>query len=200
MRFKEALMRFVVYQGSDLPRVAERLLSQRVYEESGELQHDWKRIMLTGKTRQRKCLIVTAEHLDKDPESPNNPMWRIYGVLLYEIKRSHMQVYVRPEFRRRGIAGRLLQRLRDFENYDSRVISADEGYPGCVEWFERNLIYVPDYQFTEAEILQVNGELYRAGRLVNPMPYHGDAVREIIKRRKRAFLQKVLKAKKEGRI
>uniref|UniRef100_A0AB39CDI8 N-acetyltransferase domain-containing protein n=1 Tax=Pseudomonas phage HRDY3 TaxID=3236930 RepID=A0AB39CDI8_9VIRU len=194
-------MHYQVHQGSDLPKLAQKLLDQKVFEESGELQTVWERVAKTGRNVGRKVLIVTARSLDKNPESPNNPMWRIHGALLYEINRSHMQVYVRPEKRRQGVAAGLLSRLRDFENYDSRVISAEAGYPGSLEFFKKHLVYVPDHSFTQDELLQVNGEMYRAGKLPKvPQPYYVDAVQEIIKRRKRAFLQLVLKAKREGKI
>jgi GNAT superfamily N-acetyltransferase len=192
-------MLYVVHQGSDLKPLTSQLIHQEVFEESGHLQDVWERIQRTGKNSGRKCLIVVAVEPYKSTWS-TMPSYTIRGALVYDINRSHINVYVKPKWRRKGVATRLLERLRDFENYDRRVISAEPGYPGSEHWFEKNLVYIPDYTFSEAELQKVNGELQRAGKITRPLPWLGDAVAEIMRRRKRAFLQLVLKAQKEGRI
>jgi len=193
-------MRYVVYQGNDLRSLAKQLLHQRIYDDRGdELLGVWERVAETGTNKGRKVLVVVACELEKG--SAYFPHWTFYGALVYEINRSHIQLYVKPENRRQGVGSALISRLRDFENYDRRVISAYEGYPGSEHFFERNLIFVPDCTFGEKELKDTNAELARAGKLKDlPQPYYGDAVRVILQRRKRAFLQKVLKAQQRGEI
>nr|DAF93528.1 MAG TPA: alpha-tubulin N-acetyltransferase 1 [Myoviridae sp. ctshb19] len=196
------MIRYHVYQGTDLQFVVPELIQQQIYDKRGdELLSVWERVAKTGTNNGRKVLVVVAEEKEP-PLHARDTSLRVtfHGALMYEINRSHMQIYVRPTSRRKGVGSALVSRLRDYENYDRRVISAESGYPGSEQFFERNLIYVPDYSFGEEEIKQVNGELARAGKDTGAAPFYEMAIRTIIRRRKRKFLARVLKAQEAGKI
>lgn len=194
MQGQKKTMRYVVYQGADLPRIAGQLLMDKIFVEDGDLQRVWARIERTGTNMGRKCLVVLAQEMIGTDNSDGDT-YSICGALLYEINRSQIQVYVKPKFRRKGYGSAMLERLRDYENYDSRVISATPGYRGSNQFFEKNLVFVPYASLDETEAPKVAG-----GKSANSLPLSGESMREIEKRRKREFLGKVLKAKRDGLI
>jgi GNAT superfamily N-acetyltransferase len=124
---------------------------------------------------------------------------KVVGCLLYDPVRSRAQFYVKPAQRRKGIAGKLLKRLRGMENFGNRVIEAVQGYPGSMEFFEKHFVYVPDETFDEAEI-QTAAKAIRVDENDTRKLCRWGAMREIQIRRKRAFRLNYMKAKKAGLI
>lgn len=174
-----------------LKEIALRLNIERMFEESGQLQLAWERIASTGKFANRKVVIIAAwggkeyEHL--------------YGALLFFPVKGNAQFYVTPTKRRKGIAGLMLETLREMENYGNRVISAVQGYPGSMEFFDKHFVYVPDETFGEYEI-QKAVESLTVSNDPRELCLWWRATREVLKRRRQAFRKKYMAAKKAGLI
>lgn len=174
-----------------LKGIARRLNIEQMFEESGTLQYAWERIYKTGKFANRKVVIIAAWG-GKDYE-------HLYGALLYFPTKSEAQFYVTPTKRRKGVAGLMLETLRGMENYGNRVIEAVQGYPGSMEFFNKHFVYVPDETFGEEEI-QKEAKAIRVNENDTRKLCRWGAIREIQIRRRRAFRQKYMAAKKAGLI
>lgn len=173
-----------------LKYAAAMLHTEQMFEQSGQLQDSFLRIAETGKDRRADVMILVAW------AGPN--VDRPVGCLLYEPKRSRAQFYVSPTKRRKGIAGLMLKRLREMENYGNRVIEAVQGYPGSMEFFEKNFIYIPETSFSAREVEDASKEIrIKTGELLISS---WRAFRILQQRRKRAFRSEMLKAKKAGKI
>jgi hypothetical protein len=173
-----------------LKDIARRLSIEQMFEESGQLQYAWERIAKTGKYANRKVVIVVAWG--------GRDYQHLYGALLYFVTQSNAQFYVTPTKRRKGVAGFMLETLRCMENYGSRVIEAVQGYPGSMEFFAKHYVYVPDESFGNAEIELAAKEIRTETDELLISRWR--SIRVIQTRRKRAFRQKYMKAKKAGLI
>lgn len=174
-----------------LKGIARRLNIEEMFEESGTLQYAWERIYKTGKFSNRKVVIIAAWG-GRDYE-------HLYGALLYFPAKSEAQFYVTPTKRRKGVAGLMLETLRGMENYGNRVIEAVQGYPGSMEFFAKHFVYVADNTFGEEEIQAVvKSTQVDAANTLEISPWR--AIREIQKRRRQAFRQKYMAAKKAGEV
>lgn len=173
-----------------LKDIAGIMAMERMFEESGQLQDSWERVARTGKDGRREVLIIVAWGGPK-------LSWPV-GCILFEPKRCYAQFYVTPTKRRKGVAGAMLKRLRELENFGNRVIQGEQGYPGSLDFFERHFIYVPDNTFGEAEIQLAAQEIReKTGELFID---RWRAIRIIQTRRKQAFRKQFLAAKKAGKL
>ncbi len=174
-----------------LKDIARRLNIEAMFEESGQLQYAWEHIAKTGKYANRKVVIIAAWG-GKDYQ-------HLYGALLYFPAKSEAQFYVTPTKRRKGVAGLMLETLRGLENYGNRVIEAVQGYPGSMEFFAKQYIYVPDETFGEDEI-QAVVKSTRVDVADTLKISRWSAIHEIQKRRRQAFRKIYMAAKKAGHI
>lgn len=174
-----------------LKEIAHQLNIEQMFEESGQLQYAWDSIAKGGKYHNRKVVIVAAWG---GPEYQH-----LYGALLYYVVQSRVHFYVTPTKRRKGVAGLMLETLRGIENYGNRVIQAEQGYPGSMEFFEKHYVYVPDETFGEQEIEEVSKSIRTDAHDTRKLCRWG-AIHEIQKRRKQAFRKLYMAARKAGEI
>lgn len=174
---------------SELQEVAGALFYHQIYEQSGTLQNAWERIAINGHNARRKVVIVVAYATQRLKRAE-----QMVGALLFEVAAGRTQFYVKDQWRRQGVATAMLKHLRTIEDYGRRLIEGMDGYPGAEKFFEKNFVYLQDYTFTHQELVLANKKLVAQNKKHNS-PY---AELEVLKWRKREFLQKWRKAQKDG--
>lgn len=163
----------VAKTNAELKHAAEFLMRDHVFDPMGQLFNEYMKILLDKRRNRSIIYYASKEELEYNHV-------RLYGAIMYFPLLGIIHIYVKPDYRRQGIAQRLLDNFRRYMNLENKLLSSwgtiyDEGNA----FFKKNFIYTYNYDIPKEHVDALGGD-------------GGKAFRSLNKRHKAALRKKML--------
>lgn len=131
----------VAHTKDELSALAAICLEAKLYEDDGLLRNHYN-VIISQKQVRKMCIVL--QRCNGQPS----------GAIVCFVTAQHVNTFIKPGFRRKGLGSKLVARLRTELGLERSLLIGTEGYDGWENFFENNFIYVAIHHFSIEEIKQ----------------------------------------------